>query len=41
MAIMDEVNRTVNTSTERVDEAAYVGTISTEGTEVIEYLTGA
>ena len=34
-AIMDELNRTANTSTERVEEAAYVGMIPTAGTEVI------
>ena len=35
MDIMEEVNRTANTSTERIDEAAYVVTIPTAGTEVI------
>ena len=38
--IMDKLNRTKNTSTEGVDEAAYVGTIPTSGTEVIDKLTG-
>ena len=41
MAIMEEVNRTANTSTEGVEEAAYVGTTPTEGTEVIDELTSA
>ena len=39
MAIMDEVNCTANTSTEVVEEAAYIGTIPTSGTEVIYELT--
>ena len=39
MAIMDEVKRTVNTSTEGVEEAVYVRTIPTAGTEVIDNLT--
>ena len=39
MAIMDEVNCTANTSTEVVEEAAYIGTIPTSGTEVIDKLT--
>ena len=41
MAIMEGVNRTVNTSTEGFEEADYVGAIPTEGTEVIEKLNGA
>ena len=41
MAIMEGVNRTVNTSTEGFEEADYVRTISTAGTEVIYELTGA
>ena len=40
MAIMDEVNRTANNSTEVVEEYAFVGTIPTAGTEVIEKLNG-
>ena len=40
MAIMDKVHHTANTSTERVEEAAYVGTMPTVGTEVIDKLTG-
>ena len=40
MAIMEEVNRTADTSTEVVEEAAYVGTIPTSGTEVIDKFTG-
>ena len=39
MAIMDEVNRTANISTEGVEEAAYVGKIPTAGTEFIDKLT--
>ena len=39
--IMEDVNCTANTSTEGVEEAAYVGTIPTKGTEVIDKLTGA
>ena len=39
MAIMDEVNRTANNSTEGIEEAAYVRTIPTSGTEVIDELT--
>ena len=35
MAIMDKVNRTMNTSAGGVEEAAYVGKIPTSGTEVI------
>ena len=41
MAIMEEVNRTANTSMEGVEEAAYVGKIPTSETEVIDKLTGA
>ena len=41
MAIMDEVNRTANNSTEVVEEDAYVRTITTAGTEVIDELTVA
>ena len=41
MAIMDKLNRTVNTSTEGVEKAAYVGTISTARTDGIDKLTGA
>ena len=40
MDIMDEVNRTANTSTEGFEEAAYSGTTPTAGTEVIDKLTG-
>ena len=40
MAIMDELNCTANTSTEGVEEAAYVGKIPTAGMEVIDELTG-
>ena len=40
MDIMEEVNRTTNTLTERVEKVAYVGTISTAITEVIDELTG-
>ena len=39
MAIMEKSNRTVNTSTEGVEEAAYIGTTPTEWTEVIDELT--
>ena len=39
MAIMDEVNRTKNNSTEEVEEDSYVRTIPTVGTEVTEKLT--
>ena len=38
MAIMDEVNPTVNTSTLKFEEASYVGKISTAGTEVMDDL---
>ena len=41
MAIMEEVNRTANTSAEGLEEADYVGTIPTEVMEVISKLTGA
>ena len=41
MAIMEEVNRTKNTSTEVFEEDSYVGIIPTAGTEVIDDLTGA
>ena len=41
MAIMEEVKHITNTSTEGFEEADYVGTISTAGTEVIYELTGA
>ena len=41
MDIMEEVNRTANTSMEGVEEATYVGTIPTAGTEVIDELTSA
>ena len=41
MDIMEEVNRTANTSMEGVEEAAYVGTIPTSRTEVIYELTSA
>ena len=41
MAIMDEVNHTVNTSTERFEEDAYVGTIYTAVPVVIVELNGA
>ena len=41
MAIMEEVNHTANTSMEGVEEATYVGTIPTAGTEVIDELNGA
>ena len=41
MAIMEEVKRTTNTSTEGVEEDAYVQTILRSGTEVIDELTGA
>ena len=40
MAIMEKLNRTVNTSTEGVEEAAYIGTIPTAGKEVIDEFTG-
>ena len=40
MATMDEVNRSANTSMEVIEEAAFVGTIPTAGTEVIDELTG-
>ena len=36
LAIMEELNRTANTSTEGVEEADYVGTIPTAGMEVID-----
>ena len=39
MAIMDEVNRNANTSTEVLEYSAYFSTISTAGTEVIDELT--
>ena len=39
MAIMDEVNRNANTSTEVVEDSAYFSTIYTAGTEVIDELT--
>ena len=39
MAIMEKVNRTKNNSTEIVEEAAYVGTITTSGMKVIDELT--
>ena len=38
MDIMDGVNHTTNTPTEGVEEDAYVGTIPTSGTEVIDEL---
>ena len=41
MDIMEEVNRTENTSTEGAEEASYVGMIPTERTEIIDELTGA
>ena len=41
MVIMEEVNRTANTSTEGVEEAAYVRMIPTAGMEVVDDLTGA
>ena len=41
MAIMKEVKRTVNNSTEGFEEAAYVRMIPIAGTEVIYDLTGA
>ena len=40
IAIMDEVNCTINNLAEGVEEAAYVGTIPTAGIEVIDELTG-
>ena len=40
MAIMDDVNYTANTSTEGVEEAAYIGMIPKAVTEVIDELTG-
>ena len=40
MAIMEEVNRTANTSTGVVEEATCVGTIQAAGTEVIDDLIG-
>ena len=40
MTIIDKLNLTVNTSTEGVEEADYVGTIPTEVTEFIDELTG-
>ena len=40
MDIMDKVNRTTNTSTEGIWEAAYVRKIPTEGTEVIDEFEG-
>ena len=36
MSIMEEVNRTTNTSTEIVEEADYIGEISTSGTYIID-----
>ena len=39
MSIMEEVNLTVNTSMEEVEEASYVWNIPTSGTEVIDKLT--
>ena len=41
MDIMEEVNRTANTSTEGVEEADYIGKIPTAGTDVMDELTGA
>ena len=41
MSIMEEINRTANTSTEEVEDSACVGIIPTAGTEVIDELTGA
>ena len=41
MAIMEEVNRIENTSTEGIEEAAYVRKIPTAVMEVISELTGA
>ena len=41
MAIMEEVNCTANTSTGVVEEDAYIRTIPTAGTKVIQELTGA
>ena len=41
MAIIEEVNHTVNTSTEGVEEAAYSGTTPKSGTGVMDKLTGA
>ena len=38
IAVMDEVNRTSNNSTEEFEEAAYSGTISTSGTDVMDHL---
>ena len=40
MVIMDEVNRTANTSTEGVEEAAQIRTTPTSGTDFIDELTG-
>ena len=39
MAIMNEVNRTTNTSTDEFEEAAYVGTLSKDGTKVMDELS--
>ena len=38
MDIMYEVNYTTNTSTEKFEDADYVGTIATAGTELMDYM---